>query len=79
MVPDVSYTLTSSSSWLSRGTATLGGLLTPSTVVTSTEAKYSRGSGRGERDRMELLQDAEPLDFSADTLTDEGLDSESGR
>uniref|UniRef100_A0A3P8WZ08 LMBR1 domain containing 2b n=1 Tax=Cynoglossus semilaevis TaxID=244447 RepID=A0A3P8WZ08_CYNSE len=42
-------------------------------------AKYSRGSGRGERDRMELLQDAEPLDFSADTLTDEGLDSESGR
>uniref|UniRef100_A0A8C5DPH6 LMBR1 domain containing 2b n=1 Tax=Gouania willdenowi TaxID=441366 RepID=A0A8C5DPH6_GOUWI len=43
----------------------------------STEAKYSRSAGRSERDCVELLQDAEPLDFNAETLTDEPLDSES--
>ncbi|XP_062290303.1 G-protein coupled receptor-associated protein LMBRD2B [Scomber scombrus] len=43
------------------------------------QAKYSRASGRAERDCIELLQDAEPLDFNADSLTDEPLDSESGR
>ncbi|CAK6980857.1 G-protein coupled receptor-associated protein LMBRD2B-like [Scomber scombrus] len=42
------------------------------------QAKYSRASGRAERDCIELLQDAEPLDFNADSLTDEPLESESG-
>uniref|UniRef100_A0A3Q3G3R0 LMBR1 domain containing 2b n=1 Tax=Labrus bergylta TaxID=56723 RepID=A0A3Q3G3R0_9LABR len=41
--------------------------------------KYSRSGGRAERDCMELLQDAEPLDFNAESLTDDALDSESGR
>uniref|UniRef100_A0A8C5G2G9 Uncharacterized protein n=1 Tax=Gouania willdenowi TaxID=441366 RepID=A0A8C5G2G9_GOUWI len=45
--------------------------------VTSSKAKYSRSAGRSERDCVELLQDAEPLDFNAETLTDEPLDSES--
>lgn len=48
-------------------------------IICSTEAKYSRGGGRAERDCIELLQDAEPLDFNADTLTDDPMDSESGR
>ncbi|XP_065821873.1 G-protein coupled receptor-associated protein LMBRD2B-like [Labrus bergylta] len=43
------------------------------------QAKYSRSGGRAERDCMELLQDAEPLDFNAESLTDDALDSESGR
>ncbi|XP_030048897.1 G-protein coupled receptor-associated protein LMBRD2 [Microcaecilia unicolor] len=41
-------------------------------------SKYTR-TNRTERDRIELLQDAEPLDFNADTFTDDPLDSESGR
>uniref|UniRef100_A0A671VMJ4 LMBR1 domain containing 2b n=1 Tax=Sparus aurata TaxID=8175 RepID=A0A671VMJ4_SPAAU len=43
------------------------------------EAKYSRSGSRPERDCIELLQDAEPLDFNADSLTDDPLESESGR
>ncbi|KAK3555281.1 hypothetical protein QTP86_014887 [Hemibagrus guttatus] len=40
------------------------------------QAKYSRGGGtRSERDRIELLQDAEPLDFNAETVSDDPLDS----
>uniref|UniRef100_A0A7N6B7I5 LMBR1 domain containing 2 n=1 Tax=Anabas testudineus TaxID=64144 RepID=A0A7N6B7I5_ANATE len=35
--------------------------------------------GRTERDCIELLQDAEPLDFNADALTDDPLDAEHGR
>lgn len=41
--------------------------------------KYTRSNNRTERDRIELLQDAEPLDFNADTFTDDPLESESGR
>lgn len=42
----------------------------------STEAKYSRGGGtHSERDRIELLQDAEPLDFNAETVTDNPLET----
>lgn len=47
--------------------------------VVWTEAKYSRSGSRAERDRIELLQDAEPLDFNAEALTDDPLDAESGR
>lgn len=43
------------------------------------QAKYSRAGSRAERDCIELLQDAEPLDFNAESLTDDPLDSESGR
>ncbi|XP_032425092.1 G-protein coupled receptor-associated protein LMBRD2B [Xiphophorus hellerii] len=43
------------------------------------QVKYSRSAGRAERDRVELLQDAEPLDFNADALTDDGLEAEAGR
>uniref|UniRef100_A0A8C9SA03 LMBR1 domain containing 2a n=1 Tax=Scleropages formosus TaxID=113540 RepID=A0A8C9SA03_SCLFO len=43
-------------------------------------ARYSRPSNRsGDRDRIELLQDAEPLDFNAEMLSDDPLESESGR
>ncbi|KAJ8287091.1 hypothetical protein GJAV_G00047560 [Gymnothorax javanicus] len=42
------------------------------------QAKYSRSSGRPERDRIELLQDAEPLDFNAETASDD-LELETGR
>uniref|UniRef100_A0A673C1R5 Uncharacterized protein n=1 Tax=Sphaeramia orbicularis TaxID=375764 RepID=A0A673C1R5_9TELE len=45
----------------------------------STQAKYSRTGNRAERDCIELLQDAEPLDFNADSLTDDPLDTDSGR
>ncbi|KAM9331348.1 G-protein coupled receptor-associated protein LMBRD2 [Gastrophryne carolinensis] len=48
-------------------------------MTTSRSSKYTRSSNRTERDRLELLQDAEPLDFNADTFTDDPLDSESGR
>lgn len=44
-----------------------------------TEAKYCRSGVRAERDCMELLQDAEPLDFNAEALTDNPLDSEATR
>uniref|UniRef100_A0A671VM28 LMBR1 domain containing 2b n=1 Tax=Sparus aurata TaxID=8175 RepID=A0A671VM28_SPAAU len=40
------------------------------------QAKYSRSGSRPERDCIELLQDAEPLDFNADSLTDDPLESE---
>ncbi|XP_061886867.1 G-protein coupled receptor-associated protein LMBRD2B [Entelurus aequoreus] len=43
------------------------------------QVKYSRSSRLPERDRVELLQDAEPLDFNADSLSEEAADSESGR
>lgn len=43
------------------------------------EAKYSRSGNRSERDCIELLQDAEPLDFNGDSLTDNSLETESGR
>ncbi|KAM6474233.1 G-protein coupled receptor-associated protein LMBRD2 [Liasis olivaceus] len=42
-------------------------------------SKYTRSNGRNERDRIELLQDAEPLDFNADSVNEDPLDSESGR
>uniref|UniRef100_A0A7N6AAM4 LMBR1 domain containing 2 n=1 Tax=Anabas testudineus TaxID=64144 RepID=A0A7N6AAM4_ANATE len=45
----------------------------------NSKAKYSRSGGRTERDCIELLQDAEPLDFNADALTDDPLDAEHGR
>uniref|UniRef100_A0A8C4M4C7 LMBR1 domain containing 2 n=1 Tax=Equus asinus TaxID=9793 RepID=A0A8C4M4C7_EQUAS len=41
--------------------------------------KYTRANNRTERDRIELLQDAEPLDFNAAAFTDDPLESESGR
>ncbi|XP_061732220.1 G-protein coupled receptor-associated protein LMBRD2B-like isoform X2 [Nerophis ophidion] len=43
------------------------------------QVKYSRSSRPPERDRVELLQEAEPLDFNADSLSEEAADSESGR
>ncbi|KAM8854140.1 G-protein coupled receptor-associated protein LMBRD2B isoform 1-T1 [Synchiropus picturatus] len=43
------------------------------------QAKFSRGSTRAERDRVELLQDAEPLDFNADIPNEDPLDAESNR
>lgn len=42
-------------------------------------SKYTRPNGRTERDRIELLQDAEPLDFNADSVNDDPLESDSGR
>lgn len=45
----------------------------------SVTSKYTRSNGRNERDRVELLQDAEPLDFNADSINDDPLDSDSGR
>ncbi|KAM4708931.1 G-protein coupled receptor-associated protein LMBRD2 isoform 1-T2 [Discoglossus pictus] len=48
-------------------------------MTTNRTSKYTRPNNRTERDRIELLQDAEPLDFNADTFTDDPLDSESGR
>ncbi|XP_075040409.1 G-protein coupled receptor-associated protein LMBRD2 [Mixophyes fleayi] len=48
-------------------------------MTTSRSSKYTRPSNRTERDRIELLQDAEPLDFNADSFTDDPLDAESGR
>eukprot|EP00066_Takifugu_rubripes_P029394 XP_011618660.1 PREDICTED: LMBR1 domain-containing protein 2-B-like [Takifugu rubripes] len=43
------------------------------------QAKYSRSGNRTERDCIELLQDAEPLDFNGDSLTENPLETESGR
>ena len=40
------------------------------------EAKYTRTGRRPERDCIELLQDAEPLDFNAETLADDPLESD---
>ncbi|XP_045422541.1 G-protein coupled receptor-associated protein LMBRD2 isoform X3 [Lemur catta] len=42
-------------------------------------SKYTRTNNRTERDRIELLQDAEPLDFNAETFTDDPLEPESRR
>ncbi|KAK1788308.1 hypothetical protein P4O66_016748 [Electrophorus voltai] len=38
------------------------------------QAKYSRSGNHSERDSVELLQDAEPLDFNAETLTEDPLE-----
>uniref|UniRef100_A0A8C6USE1 LMBR1 domain containing 2b n=1 Tax=Neogobius melanostomus TaxID=47308 RepID=A0A8C6USE1_9GOBI len=46
---------------------------------TNRQAKYSRSGNRPDKDCIELLQDAEPLDFNADSLTDDPLDPDSGR
>ncbi|XP_003470267.2 G-protein coupled receptor-associated protein LMBRD2 isoform X1 [Cavia porcellus] len=46
---------------------------------TNWSSKYTRANNRTERDRIELLQDAEPLDFNAETFNDDPLESESGR
>ncbi|KAH0627883.1 hypothetical protein JD844_008430 [Phrynosoma platyrhinos] len=45
----------------------------------SVASKYTRSNGRNERDRVELLQDAEPMDFNADSVNEDPLDSDSGR
>ena len=50
-----------------------------SDISTNRSSKYTRASNRTERDRIELLQDAEPLDFNAETFTDDPLESESER
>lgn len=50
-----------------------------SDTTTNWSSKYTRANNRTERDRIELLQDAEPLDFNAETFTDESLEPESGR
>ncbi|XP_041042353.1 G-protein coupled receptor-associated protein LMBRD2B isoform X2 [Carcharodon carcharias] len=46
-----------------------------------TSTKYCRSNSRSERDCMELLQDPEPMDFNADSFSDDGPDqnSELGR
>ncbi|KAK6494369.1 G-protein coupled receptor-associated protein LMBRD2B [Huso huso] len=41
--------------------------------------KYTRSNNRPERDRIELLQEAEPMDFNAETFADDPLDAEAGR
>ncbi|XP_051733098.1 G-protein coupled receptor-associated protein LMBRD2B isoform X1 [Ctenopharyngodon idella] len=46
---------------------------------TNRQAKYTRSSNQSGRDSIELLQDAEPLDFNAETLTDDPLQSDPGR
>ncbi|KAM9695104.1 G-protein coupled receptor-associated protein LMBRD2 isoform 2-T4 [Trichechus inunguis] len=50
-----------------------------SDISTNRSSRYTRANNRTERDRIELLQDAEPLDFNAETFTDDPLESESGR
>ncbi|KAM4869248.1 G-protein coupled receptor-associated protein LMBRD2 isoform X2 [Urocitellus parryii] len=50
-----------------------------SDINTNWSSKYTRANNKTERDRIELLQDAEPLDFNAETFTDDPLESESGR
>ncbi|XP_044287117.1 G-protein coupled receptor-associated protein LMBRD2 isoform X1 [Varanus komodoensis] len=45
----------------------------------SVASKYTRSNGRNERDRVELLQDAEPMDFNADSISEDPLDSDLGR
>lgn len=47
--------------------------------IYSALSKYTRSNGRTERDRIELLQDAEPLDFNADSIHDDPLELDSGR
>ncbi|KAJ7335053.1 hypothetical protein JRQ81_012994 [Phrynocephalus forsythii] len=49
------------------------------TNTTRLASKYTRSNGRNERDRVELLQDAEPMDFNADSINDDPLESDSGR
>ncbi|XP_068191245.1 G-protein coupled receptor-associated protein LMBRD2B isoform X2 [Antennarius striatus] len=49
------------------------------TPINNRQAKYSRSGNRAERDCIELLEDAEPLDFSNDSLTDDPLDTQAGR
>ncbi|XP_029796856.1 LMBR1 domain-containing protein 2 isoform X2 [Suricata suricatta] len=50
-----------------------------SDISTNRSSKYTRANNRTERDRIELLQDVEPLDFNAETFTDDPLESEPGR
>ncbi|KAM5328555.1 G-protein coupled receptor-associated protein LMBRD2 isoform 2-T3 [Glossophaga mutica] len=50
-----------------------------SDMSTNRSSKYTRANNRTERDRIELLQDAEPLDFNAEAFTDDPLEPESGR
>ncbi|KAK7810668.1 hypothetical protein U0070_012794 [Myodes glareolus] len=50
-----------------------------SQILLPIASKYTRANNRTERDRIELLQDAEPLDFNAETFTDDSLEPESGR
>ncbi|XP_053264007.1 G-protein coupled receptor-associated protein LMBRD2 isoform X1 [Podarcis raffonei] len=52
---------------------------TETNTTRSVASKYTRSNGRNERDRVELLQDAEPLDFNADSVGEDPLDSDSGR
>nr|KAF6366383.1 LMBR1 domain containing 2 [Pipistrellus kuhlii] len=47
--------------------------------TTRPASKYTRANNRTERDRIELLQDVEPLDFNAEAFTDDPLEAESGR
>ncbi|GCB83427.1 hypothetical protein scyTo_0023677, partial [Scyliorhinus torazame] len=49
--------------------------------ATKRASKYCRSSSRTERDCLELLQDPEPMDFNADSFSDDGPDhnSELGR
>ncbi|KAF3828589.1 hypothetical protein GH733_004790 [Mirounga leonina] len=47
--------------------------------TTRSASKYTRANNRTERDRIELLQDVEPLDFNAETFTDDPLESKSER
>ncbi|XP_051906605.1 G-protein coupled receptor-associated protein LMBRD2B [Hippocampus zosterae] len=41
--------------------------------------KFGRSANRADRDRIELLQDQEPLDFTADSLADDTDDRDPGR
>lgn len=41
--------------------------------------KFGRSANRADRDRIELLQDQEPLDFTADSLADDADDRDPGR
>ncbi|XP_056289010.1 G-protein coupled receptor-associated protein LMBRD2B isoform X2 [Pseudoliparis swirei] len=49
------------------------------TSYSDRQAQHGRSGPRPERDGVELLQDAEPLDFSAETRSDDPLEAEPGR
>uniref|UniRef100_A0A3B1JLE0 LMBR1 domain containing 2b n=1 Tax=Astyanax mexicanus TaxID=7994 RepID=A0A3B1JLE0_ASTMX len=46
---------------------------------TNRQAKYSRSGSQSGRDCIELLQDAEPLDFNSETITEDPLESTTNR
>ncbi|XP_062410458.1 G-protein coupled receptor-associated protein LMBRD2B isoform X2 [Sardina pilchardus] len=50
----------------------------PNTNTGPGRPKYTRTSSQAERDCIELLEDAEPLDFNADVPTDDPLGAETG-